>query len=512
MTHPAGEHGHRGIIPHGADRFLAALPQRAKHLVALLVGDHEHLLVGSEFLILHQLERLTALVEQGGLDPKGIFPQPLLVGARALEAFINIRGFEQLPGLGINRQQLPRPDPTLGHHGGGIVIPDSDLGGHRDQAIVRLDPARWTQPVTVQHADGIATVRHDHTRRPIPGLHVHGVVLVEGAQVGVHAVDVLPGRRHHHAQGTENIHASRQKQFQHVIHSGGIGAGTVDQRLELFQIGQVRTAELGSPCHSPVAVALDGVDLAVVGEQPERLGQRPLGRSVGREPLVENAHGGGHVRITQIRIERRQVHRHHQSLVGQGPVGQTAHVELRIILQINLGPPAPDKQRDTKTLRIHGARSDEHLLDGRQLVQRHLPQALGIGRDGSPARNGQAFTLVEPLLQDGPCARGALRIPAQEDLADTVIRAQFGTQILFRHLAQKGIRPVKQQTTAIARFTVGGNAATVGHAGQRLDGRIQEPVAGLTLFVRNQAETAVIPVFTGLVQTCHHSSLSRRFF
>ena len=67
----------------------------------------------------------------------------------------------------------------------------------------------------------------------------------------------------------------------------------------------------------PVAVALDGVDLAVVREEAERLRQPPLRPGVGREALVEHADSTAQRSIAQVRVEGRQHTRHDHALVGQ---------------------------------------------------------------------------------------------------------------------------------------------------------------------------------------------------
>ena len=63
-----------------------------------------------------------------------------------------------------------------------------------------------------------------------------------------------------------------------------------------------RAKELLARGH-PVAVAFDGVDLAVVAHHAERLTQRPSGESIGRKPLVVECDGDFVVGIAEIQIE-----------------------------------------------------------------------------------------------------------------------------------------------------------------------------------------------------------------
>ena len=147
-----------------------------------------------------------------------------------------------------------------------------------------------------------------HAGRAVPRFHVHRVVLIERPQIGVHGLDVLPRRRNDHPHATEQVDAAGDHQFEHVVHAGGVGADAVDQRAELFQVHQI-VGELGATGHGPVAVAGDGVDLAVVGEEAEWLGQRPFRQGVGGEALVEHADRGLQALIAQVRIEGGQVRR-----------------------------------------------------------------------------------------------------------------------------------------------------------------------------------------------------------
>jgi hypothetical protein len=99
---------------------------------------------------------------------------------------------------------------------------------------------------------------------------------------------------------------------------------------------------------------------------------------------------------------------------------------------------------------------------------------------------------------------GSTGVLAEKDHPHAIGIPEVCTQIPFRNLAQERVRPIQEQSTAIAGLAIRGNAATVGHAGQCLYGCIQQLVAGFPVFMGDQPETTVIPVFPGLVQTCHH--------
>ncbi len=91
MAHAARQHGHRRVVPHGTDGFLAALGERADDLVALLEGDEEHFLVGLEPAVIGLRDQpLLGLIIV--LDAHGFLAQPVLVGLGALQAIVDVCG------------------------------------------------------------------------------------------------------------------------------------------------------------------------------------------------------------------------------------------------------------------------------------------------------------------------------------------------------------------------------------------------------------------------------------
>ena len=79
------------------------------------------------------------------------------------------------------------------------------------------------------------------------------------------------------------------EQFQGVVEAGRIAAGLVDDRQELRDVvaEQVGAKAALARAH-PVEVAAQGVDLAVVGQVAEGLGQLPGGEGVGAVALVHD--------------------------------------------------------------------------------------------------------------------------------------------------------------------------------------------------------------------------------
>ena len=507
-AHALRQHGHRRIVAHRADRFLALLAERTQHLVTLLEGDLEHLHVLLELVGVVAGHAL--VVAQRRLDARGVLAQPALVRMARLQAVVDGVGVEDLPGLGVHGKDLARADTALGQDFLGLVAPYADFRGDGDVAVGGGHPARRAQAVAVEQAHRVAALGHDDAGRAIPRLHVHGVVFVEGAQVGVHGLDVLPGRRHQHTHAAEQVDTAGDHQLEHVVHARGVGADAVDQRAELFEIGDQVVGELGATGHGPVAVAGDGVDLAVVGEEAEGLGQRPLRQGVGGEALVEHADRGLQALVAQVRIERREIARHHQAFVDDGLVREAADVVVGVV-GIGHGRTATGtEQLDGELLVAQTFATDEHLLDLRQALQSQAAEDAGIDRHLAPADQLEAG--VDDLaVHVGAGGLGFDRVLVEEHHADGVLPGQLDGKVFLGHGTQELIGLLYEQTATVAGLAVGVDAAAVGHAGQRLHGGLQKVVTRLPRHMGDQAETTVVLEFFGMVQTCFHRHFLTRF-
>ncbi|RMO66669.1 hypothetical protein ALQ37_05532 [Pseudomonas syringae pv. aptata] len=348
----------------------------------------------------------------------------------------------------------------------------------------------------------MTTFGHDHARRAVPRLHVHGVVLIERPQVRVHGLDVLPRRRNDHAHATEQVDAAGDHQLKHVVHARRVRTHAVDQRAQFVQVHQI-VGELGAPRLCPVAVAGNGVDLAVVGEEAERLRQRPFRQGIGGKALVEHADSGLQTLVAQVREEGREVGRHHQAFINDGLVRKAADVVIGICGVGHRRAATRTEQFDGEFLIAQAFTANEYLLDFRQALQRQATQNAGIDRHLTPAHQIQAFGedfAVHVFARGvGP---GVVLI--EEHHAHSILAGQIDVEVLLGDRTQEAIGLLNQQTATVAGLAVGVDTATVGHAGQGLNGRLQQVMTGLALHMSDQAEAAVILEFIWLVQTCFH--------
>ena len=331
---------------------------------------------------------------------------------------------------------------------------------------------------------------------------MHRVVLVECTQIRVHGLDVLPRRRNDHAYATEQVDAAGDHQFEHVVHAGGVGTHAIDQRAELFEVHQI-VGELGATGLGPVAVASDGIDLAVVGEEAEWLGQRPFRQGIGGEALVEHADCGLQALIAQVWIEGGEVRRHHQAFINDGLVGKAADVVVSVGSIGHGRATTGREQLDRHVLVAQAIAGDEHLFDLRQALQGQAAEYAGVDGHFAPSDDLQAGggDLAVHVLASG---FGFYRVLVEKHHAHGVLLGQFDRELLFGDSAQELVGLLNQQATAVTGLAVGVDPTAVGHAGQGLDGRLQKGMTGFALHVGYQAETAVILEFIGLVQTCFH--------
>jgi len=447
-THFLREHGHRRVVAHRADRLAAVLGEHANDLVALLEADVVELLVGQQARRVHHRQVGVLVERQFKLDRVGL--QPLAVGLRVLQFVVDVFGHQQAPGLEVGGDHLAGLDTALALDVGGVDLPHADFGRDGEDAVLGQHPARGPQAVAVERADGVAAVGQHHAGGAVPRLHVHRVVFVEGTDVSVHRFDVLPSRRDHQAQRAEQARAAHHQAFDHVVEAHRVGAVGADDGTDVVQVRDQRGGELLLACAAPVAVALHRVDLAVVRQIAERLRQAPLRPGVGREALVEHDEAGGEARVVQIRVEHREVLRHHQPFVTDHAARQRRQVEHRVgRFQRLFGQAAGDVELALEVVLGDAGRGvDEHLFDMRQGGQRRFAADGRIGRHMAEAGDRQALRF-ELGFQRRARMRLRRRLARQEQQAGGIQPAQREAG-LGRHRAQEGIRLLEQQAAAVA--------------------------------------------------------------
>ena len=385
----ARQRRHRHVVAHRAHGFLLGFGQRAQDLLALFAGELEEFLEPRERARVER-HRGEIRVDQFGVQVGHALLEPLLVWrARAVE-LVDRLAVEQPAGLEIRGDHLPRAELALGEDARGLDIPHAGFGRDHEHAVVAQLPARGAQAVAVDGADGMAAVECDDAGRAVPRLAVDRVVLVEREQVGVLVFQRLRRRWDQDAQRLEQVHAAGLQQFQHRIQAHGIGAVDVDHRIEFGGIQRVGAPHVRARLR-PDAVAGDGVDLAVVRQQPKGLGQRPARAGVGGKTLMEHHRAAGQFRTLQVRIELLQILRQHHTLIADATGRQAHHMQAGHVAQPLFGATARQIQRLREGFAGHPRAFDiqyrhhEQLLDRRHRRLREFAADRGVGGHLAPA-------------------------------------------------------------------------------------------------------------------------------
>ena len=487
-----GEHGHRRIVAHRAERLLAGVRHGVEDQLDVLLGVAEGALAAEH--------RFVGVVDvfAGGqfvhVHAVALHPLPVRVlrGERVLDLVV---GHDAAFG-GVHKEHPPRFQTPLGAHVfGGHVGQHAGFGGEHDQAGVVQLPAARSEAVAVEQRADLRAVGEDDVRRTVPRFDQRVVVLVEGAHVGVERVVVLPGGRQHHQDGVRQAAAGQVQQFQAFVEGAGIrvsGRGDRQQRLELAeQFGaQTPLARL-----QPVAVALDGVDLAVVGEQAEGLGQRPAGERVGGEARVHDGHARRHPLVVEVREEPGQLHGGQHALVGDGPAGQRGEVHAHLVLHALADAERLALQIQPAQGAVRGG--DDQRDECGHRGQRLQSQPVRIGGYGTP---GERF---QPLLaHDGGngllLAAACGGVPVQERDARRVM-ARF-RQRRVDHGPHERVGHAHQDARAVAGVLLGAHRAAVVQVPQHLDGLVDDAPLRPTVHRGHHADAAGVVFRGGVVE------------
>ncbi len=324
LAGPVRQHGEGRVGAHRTDRLGAAQHHRFDQDLEFFLG----VAVG------HELR--DQVVVDGVLDPTvGKFAelddlaQPLAVGSFGREPTLDLLVADDAALDGVDEEHLAGLEPALLDDLRRFDVEHADLGGHDDQTVVGDPVAARAQAVAVEHgADDGAVGEHDRCRA-VPGLHQCGVEAVEVALRLVHRRVLLPRLRDHHQHGVGQLVAAEVEEFEGLVEAGGVrGVGGADRVDAVEPIAPDLALEQRLAGPHPVAVALDGVDLTVVGHEPVRVGQRPRRERVGAEPGMDQRQSALEPHVEQVGEELRQLGRGEHALVDDRAGAEAGEVDL----------------------------------------------------------------------------------------------------------------------------------------------------------------------------------------
>ncbi len=176
--------------------------------------------------------------------------------------------------------------------------------------------ASGAQAVTIQGGTDKTTITKGECSRAIPGFDLPGMVFTPGTPGAFQLGIVLPGRGNEHLHAVQQVTARKREQFQDIVQLGRVTSSWLNDWQEIVEsAAPMRREQRRFACLHPVAIALDGIYLAIVCQQPQGLSQRPRGKGVGAIALVKDGEGARIARVGQIEIEARQLIWSQQPLV-----------------------------------------------------------------------------------------------------------------------------------------------------------------------------------------------------
>jgi hypothetical protein len=322
------------------------------------------------------------------------------------------------------------------------------------------------------------------------------VELVERLAALVHLVVVLPRLGDHHQHRVRQRPAAHVQQLEHLVEGRGVRRAVAADREQPVEVagnhlaGQQRLAGA-----HPVAVALDGVDLAVVRDEPERVRQRPAGERVGGEPGVHDRHRGGQPLVGQVGEERVELLGREHALVDDRARRQRREVDVGL-------PLGALAQAERHPLQGHadqptGRTGDEELAEARHRAARGVTQQVGVDRQVPPADDPQLLLggdlLDAPLgLLDGLVGAG------DERRAGGI--AGRGRQVEVADLAEEPVGDLQQDAGAVSGVLLRAVGAAVVEVAQRRQRLHHDLVAGPTSHGGHEGDPTRVVLVLAVVQ------------
>ncbi len=488
---PVGQDRHRRIGAHRPDRLHPGACHGRQDDPQFLLGVPEGLLAACDRRPrVHHVLTLRQFLE---VDHARM--QPLLVRELGGEFGLDLVVLDDPALNSVDQEHLPRLQTPLAHHRCRIEVEHARLGGQHDQPVGGLPESAGPQTVAVQHRPDDPPIGEGHAGRTVPRLHQRGVVFVEGATRRVHLGVVLPGLRDHHQHRMRKRPATQIQELQHLVETRRVAGRRRADREQPLQVPRdVVAGQEGLARPHPVPVALDGVDLAVVGDESERMRQRPTRERVRREARVHHAQCRGGARVGQVREERLQLRSGEHALVDDRARAQRGEVHARL----PLGPLAKDEGEPLEVEFVVARRSgDEDLPETRHRAAGGLAHHGVERRDFPPPQNGESLVGGDGFDRLDR-HRGLTGVGGQEGRTDSV--ATCCRQVEVHCLPEQGVRNLQQDARTVAGVGLTARGTSVLEIAQSGQCVLDDLVRGLTGHRRHEGDTTCVVLERRVVQ------------
>ena len=405
------QHCHGRVITHAADGLRTILHHRVQDHLQVFHRGPNRKLAAAQFcrIIACRLGAigLDHLVDPG--DALGPVAERLAGGERVLQLLIEV----QPRFVQIDPDCLAGADAAFLDDLAFVELHHASFAADHQQLAVGYGKTQRAQAITVQPGNHPTAIRRGDGGRAVPRLHDCVAIQEHVAVRGRHRA-VLPGAgRDHQRLGHRRIPPGTAQQLKHVIQGRGVGPARLNDWLHVvYQRPQFPGCQAGFVRLHPVAIASDGVDLAVMRQHPERLRQLPGREGVGAVALVVNGEPADEARVQQVRIELGQRRGQEHALVDDAAARQRADVELRHLRGDDgfFDPAADDVQITLELVGVGAGAADHDLLD------------LGPGSVGLFADAGDVDRHLTPAID----AVAKLQDLGFHDLPATLLCAKVG--------------------------------------------------------------------------------------
>ena len=266
---PVAQHGQRRVVTHRGCRLLTVHGHRHNRRVDVLgpIAEHDLLLQQVLRAVLHVAPALQFLQ----LD--AIRREPLAVRMLIGQLLLDFSVVINLSLLRVDEQDFSRLQASLLGNLRRVEVHHAHLRGHYHRVVLRDGIPRRSQSIPVEHTARKASVREQQGGRAVPRLHQDGVVLIERLQILRYRVLVVETLRHQHTHSVGQRESRHHEELQHIVEARRITHPRLHNRRDRLCIAQCLTRKHALSGLHPPTVAADGVDLAVVRQQAEGLGE-----------------------------------------------------------------------------------------------------------------------------------------------------------------------------------------------------------------------------------------------
>ena len=331
------------------------------------------------------------------------------------------------------------------------------------------------------------------------------MIFVEIAASRIDVELVLVGLGHHHHHGMRQRSPTEVQQLDDLVEGRRVAPAGSDDRENRCEVTEDGGFQLGLSRAHPVSVALDGVDLAIVGDHAERLGERPGRECVGGITRVHEGEFRSKTLVREVGVEGLELKRCHHALVNDGATAQRREVHGELALGALAQPECLPIKGDTlrrltrciRCLRTQGA-GKEDLFEEWHRFAGEVAENLRVHRHLAPAEHSEVLLRSEggePLFGCGTFAG----VDRQKGRASDVLAS--GRQGDTGDRPEEDIWDLSDDARAIPRARIRPDGATVLEVAQRIESEVDDVVPGSATKGRNHCEAAGVFLATRVIES-----------